>query len=222
MKDPYIYEETGTLKNKLGITDYDKLRQFEADMGFLKLINVDSVKAKGFNEDLIKRIHKHIFEDIFDWAGEFRKINIEKPEIVLNGWYVDYSDYTVISKELKKCLDDLNSTDWSSYDRDKLCLVFARKIARIWKVHPFRDGNTRTILSFAYIFAKANGFPFDISLFAEGLNREYFEDGDTVKIHSVRDKFVVACLDDTDNPQVGPLAYFFRNAMIVYEKNNTK
>lgn len=45
MKDSYIYEETGTLKNKLGITDYDKLRQFEADMGFLKLINVDSVKA---------------------------------------------------------------------------------------------------------------------------------------------------------------------------------
>ena len=81
MKDPYTYDN-GVLKNKLGITSYEKLNQAEADIGFAKLINVDSVNVEYFDESLIKYIHKHIFEDIFDWAGEYRTVPLIKEELV--------------------------------------------------------------------------------------------------------------------------------------------
>lgn len=40
MKDPYVYEDTGTLKNKLGIKDYEELRKAESDISFVKLLTV--------------------------------------------------------------------------------------------------------------------------------------------------------------------------------------
>lgn len=64
MDDPYVYEN-GTLINKLNITDYEKLRQAEADIGLLKLIDIDSVENKKFDITLIKALHTHIFEDIY-------------------------------------------------------------------------------------------------------------------------------------------------------------
>ena len=50
INDPYTYED-GTLKNKLNIRDHQELRKAEADIGFLKLINVDSVKSYKLNEE---------------------------------------------------------------------------------------------------------------------------------------------------------------------------
>ena len=61
MKDPYV-DENGVLKNKLGITDNEELKQAEADIGFLKLINIDSIDIDVFDSELIKRIHYHIFK----------------------------------------------------------------------------------------------------------------------------------------------------------------
>ena len=116
---------------------------------------------------------------------------------------------------------ELNMIDWPLEDRDQLAYTFARKIAVMWKIHPFRDGNTRTFLSFAYIFAKANGFPFDIELFTKELNRKHDENGKVVN-YSVRDRFVLASLDDNHYPEVGPLASLFKAAMISYEENMKK
>lgn len=166
MDDPYVYEN-GTLINKLNITDYEKLRQVEADIGFLKLIDIDSVENKKFDINLIKALHTHIFEDIYSWAGEFRTVPIIKEELVLPGCSIDYSSVSMIEKDLNKLLDDLNNTKWNYEDRKEIAYTFARKMALIWRVHPFRDGNTRTILSFSYMFAKEHNFPFDIEIFAK-------------------------------------------------------
>lgn len=220
MKDPYTYED-GTLKNKLNIRDHQELRQAEADIGFLKLINIDSVKANGLNEDLLSRIHYHIFENIFDWAGRYRTVPVYKTELVIPGISLRYADVGSIGKELKKQMIELNMINWPLEDRDQLAYTFARKIAVMWKIHPFRDGNTRTFLSFAYIFAKANGFPFDIELFTKELNRKHDENGKVVN-YSVRDRFVLASLDDDHYPEVGPLASLFKAAMISYEDNMKK
>ena len=111
--------------------------------------------------------------------------------------------------------------NWDLDDLDQLAYTFARKIAVMWKIHPFRDGNTRTFLSFAYIFAKENGFPFDIELFTKELNRTHAEDGKVIT-YSVRDRFVLASLDDDHYPEVGPLASLFKAAMISYQNNNGK
>ena len=217
MNDPYT-DENGVLLNKLGITDYYELSEAEADIGFVKIMNVDSLNVDCFDEELLKKIHKHIFEDIFNWAGEYRRVPIIKEELVLPGCSVEYSRYQEISKDLKKCLIDLNSTSWKNMDI--IAPLFARKLALLWKVHPFRDGNTRTVLSFAYLYAKEYGFPFDIGIFTEELFRGVAAEGKT--IYNIRDKFVLACLDEEDYPEVQYLANVFERAILHHNINNSR
>lgn len=215
MKDPYTYDN-GVLKNKLGITSYEKLNKAEADIGFAKLINIDSINVKYFDESLIKEIHKHIFEDIFDWAGEYRTVSLFKEELVLPAYSIPYSPSSEISKNLKDKLLHLNSYAWQNIPVERIAIIFARELALLWRVHPFRDGNTRTFLSFAYLYAKEHGFPFDIESFTRELNRKY-SDGKVSK-YSVRDKFVLACLDESDYPEEEHLAKIFEKAINNYNE----
>ena len=97
MTDPYI-DKNGVLKNKLNIQNREELKQREADIGFVKLINVDSVFAGEFDEELLKNIHIHIFKDIYDWAGEYRKVPLYKEELVLPRYSIPYTDYKEIEK----------------------------------------------------------------------------------------------------------------------------
>lgn len=217
MNDPYVYEN-GVLKNKLNIKSYEELNRAEADIGFIKLVNIDSVDINFFDENLLKKIHKHIFENIFDWAGEFRTVPIIKEELVLPRYTIPYSQYKNIDKDLKEKLRHLNSYAWQNMDTYRISIIFAREMALLWKVHPFRDGNTRTMLAFSFLYAKEHGFPFDIETFTEGLNRKY-SDGKVTK-YSIRDKFVLACLDEKDYPEVEHLAKVFENAINKYQEKH--
>ena len=219
MKDPYL-GKNDVLLNKLNITDSDMLAQAEADIGFLKLISIDSIKFDYFDNDLIKKIHKYIFEDIYEWAGEFRTTPLFKEEIVLPMISIPYSDPKNIEKDLNQKIIDLNSASWQNMSNAEISYNFARKLALLWRVHPFRDGNTRTFLSFAYLYAKEHGFPFDIETYTNELSREYDESGNISKCN-IRDRFVLACLDDKDNPEVNYLAYIFSKAMDNYQNNLT-
>ena len=197
--DPYVLEN-GTLKNKLEITDYKKLKNAEADIGFVKLIDIESVRTGDFDSKQICNIHKHIFEDIFDWAGEYRTVPVYKEEIVIPGLSLEYEKPEKIEISLKEKLNKLDKTKWKTLTTKQISMEFARKLALLWKVHPFRDGNTRTTLAFADLYAKEHGFPLDIMYLIENLSRKSDEKG-KVKRYSIRDKFVLAALDDKDYPE---------------------
>ena len=96
LQDPYT-QENGTLKNKLSITDHDILKSAEKDITFSKFLNVNQTFSSKFDISYLKSIHKHIFEDIFDWAGEFRDVPIYKDEIVIPG-SVSYTHLTLPTK----------------------------------------------------------------------------------------------------------------------------
>ena len=68
------------------------LRKAESDISFVKLLTVDrDVDCTKFDLDYVKNIHKYILSDIYDWAGEFRTVPMEKPEEVLGGDTVRYA-----------------------------------------------------------------------------------------------------------------------------------
>lgn len=158
-KDPYVYKN-GTLKNKLGITDYEKLRQAEADISFIKLFTIDKyVKPEAFDETYLKAIHKYILEDIFDWAGDFRTVPVVKSEEVLAGDTVRYAHPDEIGTKLAEEIKSLNSINWNNKSLEDTVAMFTRKMSSIWQIHPFRDGNTRTVTAFATGFAQSKGFP---------------------------------------------------------------
>lgn len=199
MKDPYI-QENGTLKNKLGIKEYNALNDAEKDIGFVKLIDINSAFKRKFNIEDLKAAHKHIFEDIFEWAGEFRTVPIYKTEIVIPGLSLQYSEPENIEHDLGLALENLNNVNWSGKNLDQIAKEFTTRIAKIWRVHPFRDGNTRTTLAFAENYAREHGFPMDISILLDNLSRTTEEKGKIIK-YSIRDKFVLAALDEKDYPE---------------------
>ena len=100
MEDPYILEN-GTLRNKLGITDYQKLKEAECDIGFVKLMTVDLIDTDCSPSELVKKVHQHIFGDIFDWAGEYRTVPIYKEEVVIPGISLEYG----APREIKRRMD---------------------------------------------------------------------------------------------------------------------
>lgn len=213
MNDPYI-QENGTLRNKLGITEYQDLRNAEKDISYVKMLNADSVFKGKCDIELIKDIHKHVFEDIYEWAGQFRKVPIYKEELILPRVSLEYAPPKEIQKRLNVTLNEMNSVNWKEYNLDELVKNFTSYLSKIWRVHPFRDGNTRTTLSFAGVYAKENGFELDMSTLLDDLGRIVDKDTGEVKRWCIRDKFVLAALDERDYPEPQALEAIIKKTII--------
>lgn len=166
MRDPYLYKDVDVLKNKFDIKDEETLNKLERDITISNLADIDTVTGN-FDYEHYKNIHKFIFGDIYDWAGTEREIEMHKGEQVLGGMSVQYTYPTEIKKTAEKCLKDMNSRDWLSMPLDKRAEQFAVDVSALWKTHPFREGNTRTTITFACQFADAHGFPMDRQIFAD-------------------------------------------------------
>ena len=219
MKDPYI-QNNGTLKNKFGITDYQKLNEAEKNITFTKFLNIDKTYKTKFDINYLKSIHKHIFGDIFDWAGEFRTVPIEKEEIVIPRLSLDYAPVKEIEPRLNIILEKMNNTDWKNIQSlDEKSLLFTQDLAELWGIHPFRDGNTRTTLTFANQFAKEHGFPLDLASLLDQLPRK-FDANDNVTQYSIRDKFVLAALPKEYSPEPEHLDFLIHKAMLIGIQKN--
>ena len=212
MKDPYV-QKNGTLKNKLGIEEYNELNAAEKDIGFVKLIDIGEAFKQKYDASYLKSIHKHIFEDIFDWAGEFRTVPVYKTEVVIPGLSLEYSAPKNIEGDLNKALDSLNSATWSGKSIDEITSEFTGYLVRIWRVHPFRDGNTRTTLAFAEKYSREHGFPMDIGILLEHLTRSVTPDRRIAR-YSIRDKFVLAALDKKDYPEPEHLQALIKESIL--------
>jgi cell filamentation protein len=165
MRDPYLFDDVDIMRNLLGIRDAEELERAEADITYFTLADVDgSVAALPFDLTRLLAIHKHIFKDIFDWAGMLRNVQITKGERVLGGDTVRYSYPNKIEGDANAVLKKLNTANWATLDVHETAVTFAKLIAALWQVHPFREGNTRTTVTFAAQFAEARGFRMDKTL----------------------------------------------------------
>ena len=180
MNDPYLYDDVPVLKNKLGIKDYDKLRQAEADICFAKLLSVGSIEHDKLDDEYLRAIHKHILGDVFDWAGNYRIVQMEKPEEILGGDTIRYAFPKDIAPQTKQYLKEINKQKWNSMSVTTRAAKFTELFASLWQVHPFRDGNTRSVVAFSAQFAKEKGFPFNFQLLLQNFGY-------------VRKAFVKAC-----------------------------
>lgn len=166
--DPYVYPHTELLKNKFDERDEDRFRQIEADYTGLRIRELmDSPISGPYDVRHLCRLHQYIFQDIFEWAGHTRTINMEKAEKVLGGLSVEYSDVVDIEKHLNAALARLNATNWLTLNTDQKAHKFSQCMAEIWKVHPFREGNTRTIVTFCCDFADHYDFSLNRDLFSK-------------------------------------------------------
>ena len=173
MRDPYLYPNSETLINLFDEKDETRFNAIEADYASLRIKELlDAPIAGNFDLEHLFGIHKYIFQDIYEWAGMQRKINIEKSEEALSGLSVEYSDVFDIVRHSESSLSKMKSINWKSLDIEEKSKHFAECITEIWKVHPFREGNTRTIITFCCDFADNHGFTLNRELFSN--NSVYF------------------------------------------------
>ena len=173
MNDPYLIPGTSVLKNKLNLTLQPDLDEAEADYAALRLRELAVQPLPGnYGVRHYLSFHRYIFQDLYNWAGEPRRMNIMKEEPALGGLSVEYTDYPEIRGELSRVLSAMRRRPWERYGVDKLTAWFSHDMAALWKIHTFREGNTRTTIHFCCQFSDEHGFSLDRGLFEE--NSHYF------------------------------------------------
>ena len=186
MKDLYLIENSTVLKNLLGITDEKELDLAEAELSRANMMLLYENGFDDFSSGGFCFIHKALFSDVYEWAGQYRKINIRKREELLAGQSVWYSNVTEIGNDLDNAFDEIQKVDWESLSREKFAKQIARLFPRLWQVHPFREGNTRTTVMMMTFFVEHHGYFFDQNLIAESAGY-------------VRDSFVLASIGENSD-----------------------
>ncbi len=168
MRDPYLYEDEPILRNKLNIHEKDLFEDAEADYVVYRLKELAlNPLAGNYHTKHLMQMHEFIFQDIFDWAGQPRTISIYKEEDVLGGLSVEYSEPLKIESDINHVLSGMRAKKWNTMKRSQLANEFCDSLANLWKIHPFREGNTRTTITFCCQFADEMGFPINRKLFEE-------------------------------------------------------
>jgi cell filamentation protein len=77
--DPYLYPVTNALKNLRGLTDPKQLARFEARRTHRRIAELIDIPMPGrFDVAHLTAVHRYIFQDVYEWAGQFRTVNISK------------------------------------------------------------------------------------------------------------------------------------------------
>lgn len=137
--DRYVYPGTDVLKNLRGLRDPDTLRRYEAQVVRLRELELrQQPVAPPFNRRQLQRVHKHLFQDVYEWAGELRTVKISKAGI-------PFAAPMYITQEADRVFRQLSSADhFRGLPRDEFVEQLAYFLGEINAIHPFREGNGRT------------------------------------------------------------------------------
>ena len=151
-EDPYSDPVTGVLYNKLGLGTAAGLEAAEREITHAALILLDESPVSPSNDlPHLQEIHKRIFGDIYEWAGQSRTVAIAKGAMFCLPQYID-SSAAVIFGELhdEDCLRGLR--------RDAFVGRLAHYLGEVNALHPFREGNGRAQRAFFGQLARDAGF----------------------------------------------------------------
>lgn len=187
--DPYVYPNSEVLINKFNIQDERELITVETQLLIASIVDIEAISnSLDFHHlSSLQTIHHHLFHLIYDWAGEFRTINIYKSEKVLGGLSVTYSKYNHIHTDLDKIFKWSSKISWTLFN-PQLAKYFSKLMTDIWRVHPYREGNTRTVSIFMKLFADEKGLMFNEQLLSE--NASY-----------LRNALVLAAVEEAPEPE---------------------
>lgn len=189
----------------------DNERTEEADKVSSRIAQILSEKSFNFSPSYLIALHGRLFAGIFKFAGKIRDYDILKNEWILDGDSVMYG----AAFELKAALDyDFEQERHFSYKNltlEETVKHMTFFVSRLWQIHAFGEGNTRTTAVFMIKYLRSLGFNADNELFAE--NSWYFRNA------LVRANYNNLQKGIHENPEF--LEKFFRN-LLLGEHNELK
>jgi cell filamentation protein len=132
----YCYPGTDVLINKLGVTDEVALETAEIELTQARVEQYEP-DFDDISLSALKRIHFHLFQDIYDWAGQFRTVDISKGK-------TRFANASRIEPEADKLFQQLAQESFlTNLPRDQFVARLAHYYCELNVIHPFRDGNGR-------------------------------------------------------------------------------
>lgn len=148
----YCYPDSDVLKNKMGMRDSAKLWQIEKRLTMLRILELIDEPIQGkFDLKHLQLIHGYIFQDVYDWAGKIRTVDIAKGNMFCHVAFIE-SQAAEIFRKLKDedYLQGLSAEDTAR----RLAYYFSE----INALHPFREGNGRSQREFIRTLALHTGY----------------------------------------------------------------
>lgn len=231
--NPYR-DANGVPINKLGITDAAALRQVEYQLTRIRGLELQQKPIEG-NYDLehLKAIHKRLFSDVYEWAGQLREINVSKRSVTELGWKTVFVDKGNIEAQagrahsLTSAQDNLKGLDTEHFV-DRITKVYAE-----WNAaRPFPEGNGRAVNTMLQQLAQEAGhkldfrrIPGDIWLDAAetSLPRVKIDDPKQVRSSDLSDiQEVFQNIADPKPERFLPLAPIRANVYVQADRNNVQ
>lgn len=149
--DRYCYRGTSVLKNLLGITDQAALDAYELEASTQRA--TEPLPGGRFGVRHYLAIHRHLFQDVYGWAGRVRTVRIAK-----DGSMFCYPEH--IAAELRRLFAGLRAAGcFRNLPTAEFAGQAAHFLAELNAIHAFREGNGRTQLSFMTVLAAHAGHP---------------------------------------------------------------
>ena len=149
----------------------------EADLVSQRIVELLSSGAFLLAPSMLPHIHRTLFQDLDEGTyqpGRFKQEALQKQEFVLNGDSVVYADPTLVERALEFAFDDERAYLYgAAFERPQIENL-SRFVSRIWQVHPFVEGNTRTVAAFTILYLRDLGFDIDNNPFEN--HARYFRD----------------------------------------------
>ena len=150
----------------------DDERTEEADKVSSRIAQILSEPSFNFSPSHLIAIHKRLFEGIFKFAGKIRDYDITKKEWVLNGDTVMYGAAFELKAALDYDFEMERNFKYSGLSNDEIIKHITFFVSRLWQIHAFGEGNTRTTAVFTIKYLRSMGYKVNNDIFAQ--NSWYF------------------------------------------------
>ena len=156
--DTYCYPGTDVLRNKAEITTAEDLDAYEGELSTLRSIEIlENPIAGQFDLAHLQRIHLALFQDVYDWAGKIRTVDISRGNS-------RFANVRFIESAANDIFNKLARENWlRGLDADTLSKRLAHYLSEINALHPFREGNGRVQRIFISQLSQSAGYQLDYS-----------------------------------------------------------
>ena len=165
-----IYEVEHELKEyyieKEKINDINH-NELECDLVSTRIVQLLEDEKFELSVDFLRYIHEYLFKDIYDFAGQFRKIDFSKHELILNNDSALYVDCKTLKESLEYYISLERVKNYKEMNIVEVINNITDFSSRIWQTHLFREGNTRTTAIFIIKYLISLGYQVDKTLFKD-------------------------------------------------------